>query len=72
MWGESGSGRTASGTPLRRPVQTRSLCGISGFARSAVEAKPCQRLQIRPGSRVVTSWTSHALPSGSLKAQNDA
>src|SRR5580692_2278113 len=27
--------------------------------------------QIRPGRRVVTSWTSHALPSGSLKAQND-
>jgi hypothetical protein len=27
--------------------------------------------QIRPGSRVVTSWTSHALPSGSLKEKND-
>ena len=27
--------------------------------------------QMRPGSRVVTSWTSHALPSGSLKAKND-
>ena len=27
--------------------------------------------QMRPGSRVVTSWTNHALPSGSLKAQND-
>ena len=27
--------------------------------------------QVRPGSRVVTSWTSHALPSGSLKEQND-
>ena len=25
----------------------------------------------RPGSRVVTSWTSHRLPSGSLKEQND-
>jgi hypothetical protein len=27
--------------------------------------------QIRPGSRVVTSWTSHVLPSGSLKEKND-
>ena len=29
---------------------------------------PCQ---IRPGNRVVTSWISHVLPSGSLKEQND-
>ena len=28
-------------------------------------------LQTLPGIRVVTSWTSHALPSGSLKEQND-
>jgi hypothetical protein len=27
--------------------------------------------QIRPGSRVVTSWTSQVLPSGSLKEKND-
>jgi hypothetical protein len=27
--------------------------------------------QTRPGSRVVTSWTSHVLPSGSLNEQND-
>ena len=27
--------------------------------------------QMRPGSRVVTSWTSHILPSGSLKEKND-
>jgi len=27
--------------------------------------------QIRPGSRAVTSWTSHELPSGSLKEKND-
>jgi len=27
--------------------------------------------QPRPGRRVVTSWTSHALPSGSPKAKND-
>jgi hypothetical protein len=27
--------------------------------------------QMRPGCRVVTSWTSQALPSGSLKAKND-
>jgi hypothetical protein len=27
--------------------------------------------QMRPGRRVVTSWTSHALPSGSAKAKND-
>src|SRR3977135_3513624 len=25
----------------------------------------------RPGGRVVTSWTIHRLPSGSLKAQKD-
>jgi hypothetical protein len=29
------------------------------------------RYQARPGCRVVTSWTSHALPSGSVKAKND-
>jgi hypothetical protein len=29
------------------------------------------RYQIRPGSRVVTSWTIHVLPSGSLKEKND-
>jgi hypothetical protein len=40
----------------------------SVLARSAVEAMP---YQVRPGSRVVTSWTSHALPSGSLKEKND-
>ena len=28
--------------------------------------------QSRPGSRVVTSWTSQVLPSGSVKEQNDA
>jgi hypothetical protein len=27
--------------------------------------------QVRPGCRVVTSWTIHALPSGSLKAKKD-
>jgi hypothetical protein len=27
--------------------------------------------QMRPGCRVVTSWTSHVLPSGSLKEKND-
>ena len=27
--------------------------------------------QTRPGARVVTSWTSHVLPSGSLKDKND-
>jgi len=27
--------------------------------------------QARPGARVVTSWTSHVLPSGSLKDKND-
>jgi len=27
--------------------------------------------QTRPGSRVVTSWTSQVLPSGSVKEQND-
>jgi hypothetical protein len=29
------------------------------------------RHQMRLGRRVVTSWTSQALPSGSLKAQNE-
>ena len=28
--------------------------------------------QVRPGSRVVTSWTSHVLPSGSLKAKTES
>ena len=27
--------------------------------------------QVRPGRRVVTSWTIQALPSGSLKAKKD-
>jgi hypothetical protein len=26
---------------------------------------------IRPGSRVVTSWTSQVLPSGSVQEKND-
>ena len=29
------------------------------------------RYQMRPGSRVVTSWTIHVLPSGSLKEKKD-
>jgi hypothetical protein len=30
-----------------------------------------QLASTRPGSRVVISWTSHVLPSGSVKEQND-
>jgi hypothetical protein len=41
-------------------------CGAGDQRRSVI---PCQT---RPGSRVVTSWTSHVLPSGSLKEKNDS
>jgi hypothetical protein len=36
-----------------------------------VEAKAVPVASIRPGSRVVTSWTSQVLPSGSVKEKND-
>jgi len=44
---------------------------------AAVDALPVQEfevsgpVQILPGRRVVTSWTIHTFPSGSLKEQND-
>ena len=43
----------------------------SALARSAVEANAVAVASIRPGSLVVTSSTSHVLPSGSVKEQND-
>jgi hypothetical protein len=43
----------------------------SALARSAVDANAVPVASIRPGSRVVTSWTSHVLPSGSVKEKNE-
>jgi len=59
----------------RADVITRKHASpVTRLRKIATEAHsssaPSVRLpyQMRPGSRVVTSWTSHALPSGSLKA----
>ena len=63
------SGKFASRCPLRF-----SYSWWAASVRKSVLAKPpWMRMpyQIRPGSRVVTSWTSHVLPSGSLKEQNE-
>jgi hypothetical protein len=57
---------TGTGT-LRRP-------GFTAGGQTQAPAEMWHRripCQTRPGSRLVTSWTSHASPSGSLKAQND-
>jgi hypothetical protein len=40
-------------------------------ARGVCSYESGKPYQTRPGSRVVTSWTSQVLPSGSLKEKND-
>ena len=39
--------------------------------QAAADAKAVPAASARPGSRVVTSWTSQVLPSGSVKEQRD-
>jgi hypothetical protein len=41
------------------------------FARSVAEPNVVSFESIRPGNRVVTSWSSQRLPSGSLKEANE-
>src|SRR4051812_15512925 len=48
------------------PIADRSVGLV--LNRLAADRVP---YQTRPGARVVTSWTSHVLPSGSLKDKND-
>ena len=60
---------------LRRPRRDvdrevdQEVHGSPGGRRDVGHAGPAA--STRPGSRVVTSWTSHTLPSGSLKEKND-
>ena len=51
------SDRRVVGLPRVRQVRRACRCPFQG--------------RQTPGRRVVTSWTSHVLPSGSLKEQND-
>jgi hypothetical protein len=52
----------------RRPRKPPRLGeGARGFRSH----EPGMPYQTRPGSRVVTSCTSHVLPSGSLKEKNE-
>ena len=41
------------------------------FSRSSADVNDVSEGSTRPGRRVVTSWTSHRLPSGSSKEQKD-
>jgi hypothetical protein len=50
---------------------TSSAPACSASLWEAEQAGQFLPYHMRPGCRVVTSWTSHALPSGSLKAKND-
>jgi hypothetical protein len=60
-----------------RPPRALLVLDVGGLrtperaGRSAVDANAVSAASIRPGSRVVTSWTSHVLPSGSVKEKND-
>jgi hypothetical protein len=58
-------------TELRQPGTPST--GSATRARDRGRPREMMRMpsQTRPGSRVVTSWTSQALPSGSVKEQND-
>jgi hypothetical protein len=47
------------------------LIVINKIELNGVVCRGCDCHQTRPGARVVTSWTSHVLPSGSLKDKND-
>jgi hypothetical protein len=84
--GESAlEGKRVIGVDRLRPGLLRQPCGRRSRRASSRRRGPPRRTearspgqpgmpmpyQIRPGSRVVTSWTSHALPSGSLKEKND-
>lgn len=44
---------------------------LTGSAPPKATVQSPTVIHARPGRRIVTSWTSHALPSGSLKAKND-
>src|SRR5690242_4386578 len=60
--------RCCTSVPGAVPEERSSLYFLaseSGYERSSIT------IQTRPGCRVVTSWTSHVLPSGSLKEKYD-
>jgi hypothetical protein len=64
------------GVPLR-PVVLRSGRFVFAMALLCLSQKRCQcrdvhaLLSPRPGSRVLTSWSSQPLPSGSLNVANE-
>ena len=59
----------------RRPGMAALACADNAASKLRLMT-PVSRLrapdQARPGRRVMTSWTIHALPSGSLKAKKDS
>jgi hypothetical protein len=57
---------------LRVPPSPRRSAGAGSRYSFMQDSLLSMRMPYqRPGRRVVTSWTSHALPSGSAKAKND-
>ena len=72
MYSAYQSGQFGSAAPVRfscRPCAAAAR--RSALARSLAEAKLVAARSIRPARRVVTSWNSQPLPSGSRNEANE-
>jgi len=65
-------GQFASASPMRFSCSPWAAAARRiASARSLAEPNEVTARSTRPGSRVVTSWNSHPLPSGSLNEANE-
>ena len=72
MYSAYQSGQFGSAWPVRFSCSPWAASARrSAPARSLADAKDVVAGSIRPGSRVVTSWNSQPLPSGSLNEANE-
>src|SRR6202521_2272869 len=72
MYAAYQSGQFASRCPVRFSCSPWAASARrSALAKSFAEAKLVVAGSTRPGSRVVISWNSHPLPSGSRKEANE-
>src|SRR5438128_6816982 len=72
MYAEYQSGQFSSRCPMRFSCcPWAASARRSALARSFVDAKVVVAESMRPGSRVVSSWNSQPLPSGSWNEANE-
>jgi hypothetical protein len=72
MYSAYQSGQFGSALPMRFScLPWATSARRSALARSLAESNEVAARSMRPGSRVVTSWNSQPLPSGSLNEANE-